>query len=283
MSITHWGRRRPVIAFTLLTLAWSWGIWSLLLLVIAPGGVTHDPPPLALLLVLLGGLGPSLVGVALTAALDGRAGLRELWARLRDARAGRWWLALLVIPLTTAALPALRWAAGYPVDAGAMLALVGPGLGIGITAGLMEEFGWRGFLLPHLLRRHTPLAATLILGVIWGGLWHGYADYFGLGDRGWAFWPLMLLLGPALLTAWSLVLTRVYQHTRGSMLLAILMHASISSSAFIFGQTYASTAEEIAWTAASVALAWLVAGGFWLAARPAGAVSLRAAPGTPAG
>jgi membrane protease YdiL (CAAX protease family) len=149
-----------------------------------------------------------------------------------------------------------------------MLALIGPGLGLGLTAGLMEEIGWRGFLLPHLLKRYSPLASTLLLGiVIWGGLWHGYADYFGLGDKGLAFWPLMLLLGPGLLTAWSLILTRVYQGTQGSLLLSILMHATISSSALIFGQTYATLGEELTWTMISVGVAWLASILFWLSTR----------------
>jgi membrane protease YdiL (CAAX protease family) len=138
---------------------------------------------------------------------------------------------------------------------------------LGITAGLMEEFGWRGFLLPHLLQRYRPFVATLLTGLVWGGLWHGYADYFGLGDKGLAFWPLMLLLGPALLTAWSLILTWAYEGTQGSMLLSIAMHASISFSALIFGQPYASIREEMAWTAISVVIAWLGALAIWLGAR----------------
>jgi membrane protease YdiL (CAAX protease family) len=148
-----------------------------------------------------------------------------------------------------------------------MLSLLGPGLGLGLTAGLMEELGWRGFLLPHLLKRYSPLVSSLLVGLIWGGLWHGYADYFGLGDKGLAFWPLVLLLGPCLLTAWSLVLTRVYEHTQASLLLSILMHASISSSALIFGQQYATIHEEITWTAISVGLAVLAAILVWLGMR----------------
>src|SRR5436853_3299362 len=35
-----------------------------------------------------------------------------------------------------------------------------------------EELGWRGYLLPHLLQRHNPFWATLVLTPIWTA-WHG--------------------------------------------------------------------------------------------------------------
>jgi membrane protease YdiL (CAAX protease family) len=257
-----------VTAYVLFVLAWSYSIWSLLFLVIEPGGLLHNPPPISFLFVVVGGFGPAISGLLCTWLIYGREGLQALGARLRNGRVGRWWLALLIIPAVTALTPVLRWLAGYEVDVNAMLALIGPGLGLGLIAGLMEETGWRGFLLPHLLKRYSPLVSTLLLGfVIWGGLWHGYADYFGLGDRGLAFWALMLLLGPGLLTAWSLILTRVYQATRGSLLLSILMHATISSSALIFGQAYTTIGEEILWTAISVGIAWMAAGLFWMSTR----------------
>jgi membrane protease YdiL (CAAX protease family) len=151
-----------------------------------------------------------------------------------------------------------------------MLALLGPGIALGLTAGLMEEFGWRGFLLPHLLKRHSPLVATLMLGLIWGGLWHGYADYFGLGGRGLVSLALIVLLGPVLLTAWSFIITWVYERTQGSLLIAYLMHASLSSSALIFGQTYTNTTEELTWTAISTGIAILAAVFIWLFVRRSG-------------
>jgi uncharacterized protein len=259
--------RHPIAAFILFTLAWSWSIWSLLFLTIEPGGLLHNPPPLSFLFVIVGGFGPTLSGLLVTWSVYGADGLQAIKTRLGNWRVGRWWLALLIIPGITAITPLLRWITGYKVDMTAMMGLIIPGLVLGLVAGLMEEFGWRGFLLPQLLKRYAPFTATLLLGFVWGGLWHGYADYFGLGDKGLAFWPLMVLLGPVLLTAWSLIITRVYEMTEGSLLLSILMHASLSSSAFIFGQTYTTLIEEIAWTAISVGIAWMGAVLFWLVTR----------------
>jgi uncharacterized protein len=265
--VIAWMKAHPIASYILAALIWSWSIWSLLFLMIQPGGLAHNPPSLSFLFVVAGGFGPTLSSLFVTRLIYGREGMQALGARLRNWRVGRAWLALLIIPAATAITPLLRWMAGYPVDTGAMLGLIGPGLGLGLTAGLMEEIGWRGFLLPHLLKRYSPFISTLLLGLVWGGLWHGYADFFGLGDKGAAFWPLVLLLGPCLLTAWSLVITRVYQHTQGSLLLSILMHASISSSALIFGQTYSTIGEEIVWTGISVGAALLVAALIWFGTR----------------
>lgn len=267
VTFETWIRSHPIASYILFTLAWSWSIWSLLFLLIKPGGLLHNPPPLSFLFVIVGGLGPSLSGFLITWLIDGREGMQALGARLRNWQVGRWWLALLIIPSVSAITPLLRWMAGYTVDTGAMLGLIVPGLGLGIMAGLMEEFGWRGFLLPHLLKRYSPLVSALLAGLVWGGLWHGYADYFGLGDKGLAFWPLVLLLGPCVLTAWSLVITRVYERTQGSLLLSILMHASISSTALIFGQQYRTINEEVLWTAISAAMALLAATLIWLGTR----------------
>lgn len=254
----------PVAAFVLLTLAWSWSLWSVLFMLGGQGVLLRDPPALAYAVAAAGACGPSLSGLLLTGWIDGRDGLRRLAARLRHRPSGRWWLALLIIPGVSALTPMLRGLAGHAQDGHAMLGLLIPGLALGLGAGLMEEFGWRGFLLPHLLKRHSPLAASLIVGSVWGGLWHGYADYFGLSGKGLELWLLMLLLGPGVLTAWSMVLTRVYERTQGSLLVSVLMHASISSSALIFGQRYASANEELAWTTVSVGLAALAAVSVWL-------------------
>jgi membrane protease YdiL (CAAX protease family) len=267
-SLKTWVKAHPVFAFLLFVLTGSWSVWSLLFLVIEPGGIVQNPPVIAFVLAFIGQLWASLCGLLVTYLAYGKKGMQALGARFRNWRVGRWWLALLIIPAVSAIAPILRRLAGYPVDTQAMFGLLIPGLILGIVSGFAEEVGWRGFLLPHLLKRYSPLVATLLVGLVWGGLWHGYADYFGLGDKGLAFWPLMLLLGPGVLTAWSLIMTRVYQRTNGSLLISILMHTGISSSALIFGQTYTTIQEEITWTAIHIGVAFLAAILVWLIIRP---------------
>jgi membrane protease YdiL (CAAX protease family) len=113
----------------------------------------------------------------------------------------------------TAAPPALR--------EGPLLLLPLFFLILALTDGLGEELAWRGFALPRLLLRHNALAASLILGVLWG-LWHlplvwteGATTY---QQPIWMFFVDIL--------AKSVLFTWVLLHTRGSVLLAILLHAS---------------------------------------------------------
>lgn len=162
------------VAFTLLAYALTWA-W--LLPMALSGGVaepgsgwpTHFP---AL-------LGPMIAAV-LVAAFSGR--LRSLLADMgRFAVAPRWWLAalspllvlgliLLAAAVTGATLPPpAAWGvfAGIPSTWGP----VGVVLVLVLVNGFGEETGWRGFALPALQRRFSPLTSMLLLTLIWGA-WH---------------------------------------------------------------------------------------------------------------
>jgi len=89
------------------------------------------------------------------------------------------------------------------------------------TDGLGEELAWRGYALPRLLARHTALAASLILGVVWA-LWHLPLLWTaGIQDQQLPLW-LLLLDVPAK----SVLFTWVFLRTRGSVLIAVLLHGS---------------------------------------------------------
>lgn len=96
---------------------------------------------------------------------------------------------------------------------------------------LWEEIGWRGFLLPRLQQRYSPLKASLIIGLIWG-VWHlpiilALNSY---GDKTIVFF-IFLFLGCFPI---SILQTWIYNSTRGSILLCIIFHDAINVGASYF-------------------------------------------------
>jgi membrane protease YdiL (CAAX protease family) len=81
-----------------------------------------------------------------------------------------------------------------------------------------EEMGWRGYVLPRLQAKHTALISTLILGVIWG-FWHlpKFISHFNPIAFAWFMIHTM---------AFAIVLTWLYNNTRGSLLLVSICHAA---------------------------------------------------------
>lgn len=62
--------------------------------------------------------------------------------------------------------PAVDWSGLKPLSSVFPLIIF-----LTIFAGIGEEFGWRGFAMPRLQARHTALASSLIIGVMWS-MWH---------------------------------------------------------------------------------------------------------------
>jgi uncharacterized protein len=81
-----------------------------------------------------------------------------------------------------------------------------------------EEIGWRGYVLPRLQARYSALASTLILGMIWG-FWHlpKYLSHWNTVSFAWFMIHAM---------AYAVILTWLYNNTRGSLLLVAISHAS---------------------------------------------------------
>jgi membrane protease YdiL (CAAX protease family) len=83
-----------------------------------------------------------------------------------------------------------------------------------------EEIGWRGFALGRLQSViKSPLVASIVLGVIWG-LWH-LPMYLDPQQSGF---PLILFL--LFILGISIIYSVLYNNTRGSLLMAVILHAS---------------------------------------------------------
>jgi membrane protease YdiL (CAAX protease family) len=98
------------------------------------------------------------------------------------------------------------------------------------TAPLGEELGWRGFALPLLLDRFSPVTASLVLGAVWG-VWH-LPSFFASGlPQSVATLPAFLVAAPLL----SIVATWLFIRSGGSVVVSILLHYSVNFSLELLG------------------------------------------------
>jgi membrane protease YdiL (CAAX protease family) len=90
---------------------------------------------------------------------------------------------------------------------------------------LGEEVGWRGFALPRLQARYSALKSSLILGLL-VVVWH-VPTFFIQGLSGTTLLVFITSFVIALMS-FVVVMTWLYNNTKGSLLLATLMHLAFN-------------------------------------------------------
>jgi membrane protease YdiL (CAAX protease family) len=181
-----------------------------------------------LVLVILASNVPSAVAIVLTAVVLGRGALRKLLGRLLIWRVSPFWY--LVVFLGPVVL------VGGVVLLNALMG--GPALSLGMTlvgatiffafsvvpgSALGEEIGWRGYVLPRLQSRMSALSAALLIAPIWG-LWH--LPLWLTGDP--VKTPTFYVAFFASVFPMSVLLTWVYNSTGGSLLMVVILHATVN-------------------------------------------------------
>jgi uncharacterized protein len=99
-----------------------------------------------------------------------------------------------------------------------------------VFVALLEEPGWRGFLLDRLQSKFSPLAASLLVWLPWA-LWHGPVDYyrpvrFSLVEE--------ILLRVVTMIPTTIILTWFYNRSRRSIQTVAIFHACMNSFPYIF-------------------------------------------------
>jgi membrane protease YdiL (CAAX protease family) len=232
-----------LLCFFALTFAFSWLFWvsgAIIFKSIDPANAFASPG--FVMLQTLGAAGPSLVAIFLVRRLYGKEKLKSLLERFRIWRVSmRWYLAAILLTPSIAAA-SIGVHAIFASLRGEALVLP-PGSPLGQTVGelgvvglvfwlpvmfigqipsspLLEEAGWRGFALPVLQGRLNAIASSLILGLAWGA-WH-LPLIISYGDPVLAYFLLIV--------ANTILITWVFNNTGGSLLLAMLFHASLNIS-----------------------------------------------------
>jgi uncharacterized protein len=188
--------------------------------------------PVPFALHYLNDYGPLLAALITAGIAEGTTGLRDLVRRITKWRVGLgWFLVAAFSPLMVygIAVGVVVLGVGDPPPDLSRLGTITylPFLGLAgwvfwiLTAGIGEESGWRGYALPRLQRHMSALSATLIVTLFWVG-WHlprffYYGAYMQLGFS-------VLPLATHGFLALAILLTWLYNSTRGSILMAALFH-----------------------------------------------------------
>jgi membrane protease YdiL (CAAX protease family) len=221
-------RRHPLSSFFALAFAVSLAAFTALYLTVgaAPAGPSAVPIIYDLCYILAAGGS----GLLLARLVGGRAGTREVVARLRRWRVGvRWYLPAIFTTSLAATIALLTLAATVSPDflppflTGRLVVLMIPlSLAMGLMSGAGEEIAWTGFALPRLLDQYPAFAAALTLGVVWA-LWHAPIVFtrtvFQFGSLASEVLFLLALVPYRILMSW------VYINGKRSLSLVIVMHA----------------------------------------------------------
>lgn len=233
--------RHPFIAYFVIAYGCTWLLMLPLLLSNDGFGVLPFTPPMVVdgILGLVATLsGPSLAALLVTAALEGKTGVRQFLRRYLQWRVGiRAYLIILVVyPLYYMTLLGLftgpmaimnglvqnwhTWFASYLPAILIFPAIIHWG----------EEPGWRGFAQWRMQDAYGPLRASLIIGLL-HGVWHLPAFLLKSGpmamgpfDPQWFVVDVLDIMVTAVILAW------IFNLARGSILVAVLSHTGLNAA-----------------------------------------------------
>jgi membrane protease YdiL (CAAX protease family) len=195
----------------------------------------------------VGGLCALLAAFTLAVNIPEGKKFTEWWFPKGERRFSPLWYlgALLILPRINAIGLAITALLGMPMPAMPVfkdvkdLALL---LGVNLLVILFyggpfgEEPGWRGFALPRLQARFSPLVASLILGLLWA-LWRTplHINDLTSGNAAGVLLHLAANIPMAVLFTWF------YNRTNGSLPASMVLHTGVNATTIFLPQTAVAT------------------------------------------
>lgn len=225
---------RRVILFFVLTFLISWTLWSPL----------YFSKTISEFWALPGAWGPTIAAIILCYGEAGKRGVIELFGKIRITKVSfKYYLFALFVFLVLGvfSLGIYYTVGGQLPNMSAVLQGMGLENGQIVLAVILsplfflintllggpiaEEFGWRGYAQPRLQKNFSPLQSGLIIGLFWS-LWH--LPLFMFLPKAVGQMPIMPYI--PLMTAVGVIFSWLFNKTRGSVLLAILLHGGLNFS-----------------------------------------------------
>jgi membrane protease YdiL (CAAX protease family) len=217
-------RKKVIGIYLVLAFSITWTVWFILAYCISKG-YYWERHPLYIFLGLLGGYGPLIA--ALLAELADYRNYNGFLKRQAKVKCNiLWYIGAALMPL---ALSFVLWICNTLITGKRLLFSFEPvymlfaALPLNIITAGTEEIGWRGLLLPELLKKLSSFKATIVLSFIWA-LWH-LPLFFTKGQLhvqlGFAGFVLQII-------SLSFLISIIYNRTK-SILLCAIFHASFNS------------------------------------------------------
>jgi membrane protease YdiL (CAAX protease family) len=234
-------KRSQIIIYVFISYLLTW-IYTVPKALQSQGIITNNVP---VFLEYIGAFGPAIAAIAVVGLINGKDELQKLLNRIKIWRVDfKWYLiALFGQPFIwgIAILLYLMFGGETPnfsntpihdfVNIGGNHSLLMVIIGLFLQQFIAlfgEEIGWRGYLLPKLLKSSHWVKSTLILGLIWA-LWH--LPLFYIQGRVQANTPIFLYFFDLMIS--TVFFTWIFLKTKGSVLIATLFHTSINTSTVI--------------------------------------------------
>ena len=213
-------------------------VWLLACLVYVVNDSLRGVRPSSQLYRLIVGVLALLPACVVSGAFARDSGTRQLLQTLAHPRDFRWpavgfffFPVILLIP--AAIVKMFGGALSWPQHRGSIWAYASHGaiffLSSLLFTAALEEPGWRGFLLPHLQRRFSPLLGSILVWFPWA-LWHAPLDFSGgVGSSLITYTQVRVVF----LIPIAIILTWLYNRSGGSLLAVALFHAGMNTFPFV--------------------------------------------------
>ncbi len=218
----------PIAAFITIAYLGSWLLWSPMWL----SDYLGSPLPLSLVAGInqLGLFGGPFAAALITSRITEGTGFNAYWRnqlRWRMPRLVR--LVLWFIPLLIVAVYLLTGSRLWHPNAEIATVIVSSAVSFFVFflgGPIQEEPGWRGFLLPKLQERTSPLTAAFIIGVV-HCFWHTPLFFVSTwdtarGDAGQYVAYLLVVIGLSVILSW------LYNVTNGNLIPVVIGHNMVN-------------------------------------------------------
>lgn len=234
-------RKNRLSVYWMLVFGISWSSWGLLTILVGRGMLAYGHPGFMALLV-VGGTGPAIAAYIATFLVEGKAGLGGYNALVLRFRVHAVWYAIpFIVHVGTTVVAGLATSTLGQGDFGLArpwFAFV-PTFAMMIVGGGLEELGWRGLALPELQKRFNPLAATVILGLVWT-VWHAplFCVEGAVQKELSPIWFTASVMGHAFILTW------LFNKTR-SVPICVIYHAAANAMPTMFAMPTGATTVEV--------------------------------------